>query len=54
MKTYGGIEITIYGMEVLLHAFLTSTLDGGEMSASHTPGRLTIGERSPGANWTGG
>jgi hypothetical protein len=33
MKTYWGVEIQ-------LHAFLTSALDGGEWSASH-PGRFT-------------
>jgi hypothetical protein len=33
MKTYWGVEVS-------LHAFLTSTLDGGEWSASR-PGRCT-------------
>jgi hypothetical protein len=34
MKTYGGIEAN-------LHAFLTSALDGGEWSASHS-GHLSL------------
>jgi hypothetical protein len=40
MKTY-------WGVEVYLHAFLISALDGGEWSASHS-GRLTPRERAPG------
>jgi hypothetical protein len=43
MKTY-------WGMEVYLHAFLTSALDGGEWSASR-PSRFTPRERAP---WIGG
>jgi hypothetical protein len=39
MKMYGG-------MEVYLHAFLTSALDGGDRSASR-PGLFTLGERVP-------
>jgi hypothetical protein len=35
MKAYGGVEI-------YLHAFFTSALDGGEWSASR-PGRFTAG-----------
>jgi hypothetical protein len=42
MKTYGG-------MEVQLHAFLTSAPDGGEGSAS-CPGRFTPGIRDPGTH----
>jgi hypothetical protein len=42
-----------WGVDVQLHAFLTSTLDGGEWSASH-PGRLTPRERAPGTQWIGG
>jgi hypothetical protein len=38
MKTYGGVE-------VLIHVFLTSALDGGEWSASR-PCRFT-----PGSHW---
>jgi hypothetical protein len=46
MKTYWGVEI-------YLHAFLTSALDGGEWSASR-PGRFTSRERAPGTHWIGG
>jgi hypothetical protein len=46
MKTY-------WGVEVKLHAFLTSALDGGEWSAS-LPDRFTPRERTPGTNWIGG
>jgi hypothetical protein len=46
MKTY-------WGLEVQLHAFLTSALKGDEWSASR-PGRLTTGVRAPGNHWTGG
>jgi hypothetical protein len=46
IKTYGGVE-------VYLHAFLISALDGGEWSASH-PGRYTNRERSPDTHWIGG
>jgi hypothetical protein len=46
MKTYWGVELW-------LHAFLTSALDGGEWSASR-PGRFTTRERAPGTHWIGG
>jgi hypothetical protein len=46
MKTY-------WGMEVQLHAFLISALDGGEWSASR-PGRFTPRERVRGTHWIGG
>jgi len=39
-------------MEVQLHAFLSSALDGGEWSASHS-GRFTYGVRDPGSRWIG-
>jgi hypothetical protein len=46
MKTVGGVD-------VLIHVFLTSALDGGEQSASSS-GRFTPGERTPGNHWIGG
>jgi hypothetical protein len=42
-----------WGVEIYLHAFLTSALDGGEWSASR-PGRFTRRERAPGTHWKGG
>jgi len=36
-----------------LHTFLTTTQDGDEWSASRS-GRLNLGGRAPGTNWTGG
>jgi hypothetical protein len=41
------------GVEVQLHAFLTSALDGGDWSASR-PGRFAPTERAPGTHWIGG
>jgi hypothetical protein len=46
MKTYGGVEIQ-------LHPFSTSALDGGEWSASR-PCRFTQDELAPGTHWIGG
>jgi hypothetical protein len=40
-------------VEVQLHAFLTSALDGAEWSASR-PGRFTLRELGPGTHWIGG
>jgi hypothetical protein len=40
-------------VEVKLHAFLTSVLDGGEWSASR-PSRFTPKEITPGTHWIGG
>jgi len=40
-------------MEVELHPFLTSALDGGEWSAS-CPDRSYPRERAPGTHWIGG
>jgi hypothetical protein len=45
MKTYGGVE-------VLLHAFLTSALDADELTAS-CPGHFTHKERAPTIHWKG-
>jgi hypothetical protein len=39
-------------MDVYLHAFLISLLDGDEWSASH-PGRFIPGEIYPTDHWTG-
>jgi len=41
------------GVEVYHHAFLTSSLDGGEWSASRSS-RFTPRERAPGTHWIGG
>jgi hypothetical protein len=46
MKAYGGVDVYI-------HILLTSTLVGGEWSASR-PGRFTHGETAPVNNWIGG
>jgi hypothetical protein len=46
MNTYG--ELAIW-----FHVFLTSALDGGELSASRT-GRFTPGERAPCSHWIAG
>jgi hypothetical protein len=46
MKVYGGVD-------VWTHVFLTSTLAGGEWSASW-PGRFTHGERARRTHWIGG
>jgi hypothetical protein len=40
-------------VDVWLHAFLTSTLDGGEWSAS-LPGRFSPRESAAGTHWIGG
>jgi hypothetical protein len=45
MKAYGGVDVSI-------HILLTSTLAGGEGSAS-CPGLFTPGERAPGIHWIG-
>jgi hypothetical protein len=46
MKAYGGVDAKI-------HIFLTSALDGGDLSDSR-PGRFSAGERAPGTHWIGG
>jgi hypothetical protein len=46
MKAYGGVDVQI-------HIFLTSTLAGGEWSASR-PGLFTPGEGASGTHWIGG
>jgi hypothetical protein len=45
MKAYGGVDVKI-------HIFLNSALDGSEWSASR-PGRFTPRERVPGTHWIG-
>jgi hypothetical protein len=45
MKAYGGVDIYI-------HAFLTSEIFGGEWSASRLD-RFTHRERAPGTYWEG-
>jgi hypothetical protein len=40
-----------WGVEVQLHQFLTSALDGGEWSASR-PGRFSLRERNPDTHWS--
>jgi hypothetical protein len=42
-----------WGVEVWLHIFLTSALDGGDWSASLS-GRFTSRERATGSHWIGG
>jgi hypothetical protein len=46
MKTYKRVEVQ-------LHAFLISALDGGKWSATRSD-RFTAGERTPGTHWIGG
>jgi hypothetical protein len=46
MKTYGGVDVEN-------HILLTSTLVGGEWSASR-PNRFTTAERAPGTHSIGG
>jgi hypothetical protein len=41
------------GVDVLIHIFLTSTLDGGKWSAS-SPDCFTPGEKVPITHWIGG
>jgi hypothetical protein len=43
MKTYGGVNVQI-------HIFLISALNGGKWSASR-PGRFTPGESAPRTHW---
>jgi hypothetical protein len=46
MKAYAGVDVQI-------RIFFTSTLGGGEWSASR-PGRFTPGETPSGTHWIGG
>jgi hypothetical protein len=46
MKAYRGVEVQI-------HSYLTSALDGGEWLASR-PGHFTPREKGPGIRWMGG
>jgi hypothetical protein len=43
----------VWGSEGIALFYLTSALDGGELSASRL-GRFTPGERVPGTHWIGG
>jgi len=43
---------TYWGVEVQIHAFLTSAQNGGEWSTSR-PGRITPRQRAPGTHWIG-
>jgi hypothetical protein len=45
--------VAYWGVEVQLHAFLTSALHGGEWSDSR-PGRFIPRERVPSKHWIGG
>jgi hypothetical protein len=50
----GGTTIgNVWGMELLLQAFLMFVLDRGEGSASR-PGQFNSGERAPSMHWIGG
>jgi len=42
-----------WGVEVQLHTFLISAVDGGKWSVSHT-GHFTLRERTPDIHWIGG
>jgi hypothetical protein len=42
----------VWGVDGLIHIFLTSALDGGEWSASRL-GRFTPGETAPCTRWIG-
>jgi hypothetical protein len=42
----------VWGSGVILHAFLTTALDGGDSSASY-PSRSAPGERDPGTHRSG-
>jgi hypothetical protein len=46
MKTYWEVELQ-------LHAFLTSALEGGGEWSASRPCRFTPGERTPGIHWMG-
>jgi hypothetical protein len=55
MKTYLVLKHHAWrreGVEVYLHEFKTSALDGGEKSALR-PGRFPSCERAPGTHWIG-
>jgi hypothetical protein len=43
----------VWGSGVIATSFVTSTLDGGEWSASR-PGRFIPEERAPSTRWVGG
>jgi hypothetical protein len=46
-------QIHIGGVDVQLHTFLFSALDGGE-SLDSRPGRFTVGVGAPGTHWIRG
>jgi hypothetical protein len=47
------VPVTYGGVDVYIHIVLTTTLAGGEWSASRL-GRFTTMERAPGTHWKGG
>jgi hypothetical protein len=53
VRTHYHTMMTCGRVEIQLHGFLTSALDGGEWSASR-PYRFIPGERATNAHWTGG
>jgi hypothetical protein len=52
LTEYHAMEAYWWSGGIVLHAFLTSALDGGEWSCSR-PGHFTTKERAPGTHWIG-